>query len=149
MNRVPGGEARKGLPLATGVLDFFPSALLAVAAVSVAGAQQHNAFNTDGTPALTSYAPSLDADALMRHFLDRGDFDTDGLRHSAKVAWRALRLLQRELDDAVMLAAIRTPDPPPESLTQDEAAKIVAGDDGAEIPAFLKMKPVYVPNEPM
>jgi hypothetical protein len=30
--------------------------------------------------------------------IDRGKLDTDGMRHSAKVAWRALALLQTELD---------------------------------------------------
>ena len=33
---------RKGMPLATGVLDYFPDALLAVAACSKAGNDQHN-----------------------------------------------------------------------------------------------------------
>ena len=39
-----------------------------------------------------------EADALVRHLTERGGFDTDGLRHSAKVAWRGMALLQRELD---------------------------------------------------
>ena len=39
-----------------------------------------------------------EADALVRHLLDRGKRDTDGVRHSAKVAWRALALLQREIE---------------------------------------------------
>jgi hypothetical protein len=44
----------------------------------------------------------------MRHLLDRGTLDTDGLRHTAKVAWRALALLQRELDaEADRLSPLR------------------------------------------
>ena len=35
---------------------------------------------------------------MIRHFLDRGKLDSDGLRHSAKVAWRALALLQKEIE---------------------------------------------------
>jgi hypothetical protein len=31
----------------------------------------------------------------MRHFVERGTVDTDGVRHSAKVAWRALAPLAR------------------------------------------------------
>jgi hypothetical protein len=40
------------------------------------------------------------ADCIARHLVDRGTLDTDGLRHSAKVAWRALALLQEELEAA-------------------------------------------------
>lgn len=38
------------------------------------------------------------ADCVVRHLLDRGTVDTDGVRHSVKVAWRALALLQEELE---------------------------------------------------
>lgn len=38
------------------------------------------------------------ADCIMRHLVDRGTIDTDGITHSAKVAWRALALLQEELE---------------------------------------------------
>jgi hypothetical protein len=41
-----------------------------------------------------------ESDALMRHFLERGTIDTDGVRHSAKVAWRAMALLQKEIENA-------------------------------------------------
>lgn len=88
-------EARKALPLASGVLDYFPDALLAVAEVSRVGNEQHH----PGAPLHWDKSKSTDeADALLRHLLDRGTLDTDGLRHSGKVAWRALALLQRELD---------------------------------------------------
>jgi hypothetical protein len=40
------------------------------------------------------------ADTMMRHFLERGTVDTDGVRHSAKMAWRALALLQVEMEAA-------------------------------------------------
>lgn len=87
--------ARKEIPLATGVLDYFPDALTAVAKVSQAGNQQHN----PGTPLHWDRSKSGDeADALMRHFIERGTFDDDGLRHSAKMAWRALALLQKEIE---------------------------------------------------
>jgi hypothetical protein len=88
-------KARKGRPLCTGVLDYFPDALLAVAEVSRIGNDQHN----PGEPLLWAKEKSTDeADSLMRHLADRGKRDTDGTRHSAKVAWRALALLQREID---------------------------------------------------
>jgi len=37
-------------------------------------------------------------DALVRHLLSAGALDTDGVRHSAKVAWRALAMLQLEIE---------------------------------------------------
>lgn len=91
-------EERKALPIASGVLDYFPDALLAVAEVSRVGNEQHN----PGQPLHWAKEKSTDeADALLRHLIDRGTRDTDGMRHSAKVAWRALALLQRELDAEV------------------------------------------------
>lgn len=87
--------ARKQYPVASGVLDYFPDALIAVAEVSARGNQQHN----PGKPLHWDRAKSGDeGDALIRHFLERGTRDTDGLRHSAKMAWRALALLQKELE---------------------------------------------------
>lgn len=86
---------RKDVPIASGVLDYFPDALAAVAAVSKAGNDQHH----PGQPLFWNRSKSGDeADALIRHFLERGSTDTDGHRHSAKVAWRALALLQKELE---------------------------------------------------
>lgn len=89
--------ARKQRPVATGVIDYFPDALLDVAYLSWKGNQQHN----PGTPLHWDRTKSTDeADALMRHFIQRGTVDTDGVRHSAKVAWRALALLQKEIEAA-------------------------------------------------
>ena len=87
---------RKQRPLASGVLDYFPDALLEVAHTSWKGNEQHH----PGTPLHWDKSKSSDeADALLRHLSQRGTFDTDGVRHTAKVAWRALALLQRELDN--------------------------------------------------
>ena len=86
---------RKALPLLTGVLDYFPAALLAVAEVSRAGNEQHN----PGQPLHWARGKSTDqGDCLVRHLLQRGTLDSDGLRHTAKVAWRALALLQEEIE---------------------------------------------------
>jgi dATP/dGTP diphosphohydrolase len=86
---------RKKIPLASGVLDYFPSALIEIAKVSQAGNDQHN----HGQPLHWARAKSTDQDdTIMRHFMERGKFDTDGQRHSAKLAWRALALLQLELE---------------------------------------------------
>lgn len=88
--------ARKALPLCTGVLDYFPDALAAVCEASLGGNTQHF---VPGTPLHWDKSKSADeADSLLRHLVDRGKRDKDGVRHSAKVAWRALALLQREID---------------------------------------------------
>ena len=89
-------KERKNLPIATGVVDYFPDALAEVARVSQVGNIQHNGPDA---PLHWNRSKSTDeADALMRHFVERGGVDTDGLRHSAKVAWRSLALLQKELE---------------------------------------------------
>jgi len=89
--------SRKALPVATGVLDYFPDAIVAVAEVSRVGNDQHN----PGQPLHWEKSKSTDhADSLVRHLLERPGFDDDGVRHSAKVAWRALALLQTEIEDA-------------------------------------------------
>lgn len=86
---------RKEYPLATGCLDYFPLALVEVAHVSFVGNQQHN----PGQPLYWDRNKSTDeADAMLRHFKERGTYDGDGLRHSAKAAWRALAFLQKELE---------------------------------------------------
>lgn len=86
---------RKAHPITTGVLDYFPDALLAVSNVSKRGNDQHN----PGEPLHWAKEKSRDeADCIVRHLLQRGTIDTDGVRHSAKVAWRALALLQREIE---------------------------------------------------
>lgn len=89
-------QERKNLPLCTGVLDYFPDAIAAVAATSKAGNDQHN----PGQPLHWAKEKSTDhADCILRHLVDRGTIDTDGIRHSAKVAWRALALLQIEIEN--------------------------------------------------
>ena len=88
-------KERKKHPVATGVLDYFPDALVAIAHVSWAGNEQHN----PGEPLHWARGKSMDQDdTIIRHFLQRGTRDSDGLRHSAKMAWRALALLQLEIE---------------------------------------------------
>jgi hypothetical protein len=88
-------KERKNIPIGTGVLDYFPDALAEVAKASIAGNKQH----LDGEPLHWDRTKSADnADALIRHFLERGKFDVDSVRHSSKVAWRALAILQLEIE---------------------------------------------------
>lgn len=88
-------KSRKAVPLYSGLLKYFPDALIAVADLSRVGNDQHN----PGQPLHWAKEKSTDeTDALMRHLVDAGTRDTDGVRHSTKVAWRALANLQREIE---------------------------------------------------
>lgn len=92
---------RKTMPLCRGLLDYFPDALAAVAQVSYYGNEKHN----PGQPIHWERGLSMDQeDALMRHLAERGGLDEvmPGVfvRHSAQVAWRALAMLQLELEES-------------------------------------------------
>jgi len=96
LRTLPGdSNERKSIPITTGVIDYFPLALAEVAKVSVVGNRQHNL----GQPLQWSRGKSSDhADCILRHLIERGSKDSDGVPHSAKLAWRALALLQEELE---------------------------------------------------
>lgn len=88
---------RKEYPVITGVIDYFPLAIAEVARVSKVGNDQHN----PGQPLHWAREKSTDhANCIGRHLMERGTVDEDGTRHSAKMAWRALALLQTELEMA-------------------------------------------------
>lgn len=89
-------QQRKECPVFSGVLRYFPDAIKEVARVSFIGNEQHN----PGTPLHWDRSKSTDElDALTRHLIDAGKFDTDGTRHSAKIAWMALASLQKEIEN--------------------------------------------------
>jgi hypothetical protein len=91
----PDAAERKQYPVGTGVLDYFPDALAEVAKVSFTGNQQHN----PGQPLHWARGKSMDhSDTIIRHYIERGTLDIDGMRHTAKLAWRVLALLQQELE---------------------------------------------------
>jgi hypothetical protein len=93
-------EARKALPLATGVLAYFPDAVLAVAECSRIGNEKHNA----GEPLHWAKEKSTDEpDAMARHLIDCLALgptarQPDGIMHGAALAWRALAYLQRAIE---------------------------------------------------
>lgn len=83
-------------PVASGVLDYFPDAIAAVAECSRIGNDQHN----PGQPMHWNRDLSTEhGDKLLGHFMRRGTIDSDKVRHSAKVAWRSLALLQEEIEN--------------------------------------------------
>ena len=86
---------RKGIPVYSGVLCYFPDAIKEVARCSQVGNDQHH----KGKPLHWDRSKSGDElDALTRHLMEAGTMDTDGILHSTKVAWRALANLQKELE---------------------------------------------------
>jgi len=88
-------KARKNAPVYSGFLAYFPRAVVAVAELSRIGNEQHN----PGSPLHWDRSKSGDeADALVRHLLEHGSVDTDGVRHTTKAAWRAMALLEKELE---------------------------------------------------
>lgn len=90
---LPGDSAaRKATPIASGVLDYFPLALAAVARHSKRSNEKHN----PGEPMHWSRGKSDDhADCIIRHLIDRGTIDPDsGELHDVALAWRALAQLQ-------------------------------------------------------
>jgi hypothetical protein len=88
-------KERKTYPLWSGLMQYFPDALIAVAHCSYVANEQHN----PGEALRWAREKSADhEDTLLRHLMERGSVDTDGLRHSTKMAWRALAILQLELE---------------------------------------------------
>lgn len=90
-------KERKETPIYSGVLMYFPDAIMEVARVSFAGQKQHN----PDKPLFWDRTKSKEElESLTRHLMQAGQFDDDGVRHSAKVAWRALANLQKEIEKA-------------------------------------------------
>ena len=87
--------ARKAIPIYSGFVKYFPKAMAAVAELSRIGNEQHN----PGKPLHWDRSKSSDElDALTRHLSEAGTTDADGIKHSVKVAWRAMANLEKELE---------------------------------------------------
>ena len=85
-------KKRKQRPVFTGVIKYFPKAIMEIANVSLAGNEQHH---PDKPLHWDRNKSTDDFDAI-----DAGTIDSDGIRHTAKVAWRALACLEKELEAA-------------------------------------------------
>jgi hypothetical protein len=95
---VTKADERKGTPIYSGCLRYFPDALREVSRTSKIGNDQHN----PGQSLHWAKEKSTDhADALVRHLMDHEEnpYDDDGALHLAKVAWRALAHLQTYLEN--------------------------------------------------
>lgn len=98
-------EARKAVPIFSGVMRYFPAALAEVAKVSKAGNDKHN----PGQPLHWARGKSMDHfDCVVRHMIDAADLDAlidrgcaaeayvlqEQISEQAALAWRALADLQ-------------------------------------------------------
>jgi len=84
----------KQYPVFNGLLKYFPNACLYVSHVSLVSNEQHN----PGTEMHWDKSKSIGkGDEVVRHLMAEETFDTDGLRHRGKSAWRAMELLEREI----------------------------------------------------
>jgi hypothetical protein len=85
---------RKQRPVYSGVIKYFPDALMELSYTSWVGNDQHN----KGEPLHWAREKSTDQlDACVRHIINhsKGEIkDTDGVYHLAKAAWRVLAELQ-------------------------------------------------------
>lgn len=93
---------RKQKPIYTGVIKYFPKAINEVAYVSYIGNEQHN----PNQPLHWNREKSKDhLDAMLRHLADHASgekFDSDGVRHLAKCAWRILAELEIDLESDII-----------------------------------------------
>ena len=93
-------QNRKNMPLFSGVMMYFPDALLAVSQHSKRGGDKHH----PGQPLHWDKSKSADhADCIARHLIDIGPNwdnvdDETGSLHATALAWRALALLQTVLE---------------------------------------------------
>lgn len=114
-------KERKTFPIASGFMDYFPDAIAAVSNISHRGNEQHN----PGQPLHWARSKSTDeADTMLRHFLQRGTLDVDGVRHSAKMVWRALAMLQKEIEDEQPPTMVLIPNNQSGELPTDLAGSI-------------------------
>jgi hypothetical protein len=101
MDLLPRDSAgRKRIPIVSGVLNYFPAALLEVAKVSKAGNDKHN----PGQPLHHARGKSTDhLDSAVRHIMefeaDHNAIDPDtGVSVLASALWRVAAKLQEHLE---------------------------------------------------
>ena len=96
---------RKACPVVTGVLHYFPDAIMAISRVSKSGNDKHN----PGEPLHWARGKSNDhMDSEGRHLLTPTESDSDsGESERAHKAWRALADLQISEEKRLVAAGIR------------------------------------------
>jgi hypothetical protein len=90
-------EVRKGIPVYSGFIKYFPNAIKEVSECSMKANRQHNG---DEHLHWAMEKSKDELDALMRHLIDHAsgiEWDDDSIRHLTKVCWRSLAMLERTL----------------------------------------------------
>lgn len=88
---------RKGMPVASGAMHYFPRALAYLSMISKLGNDKHN----PGEPLHWSKEKSYDhLDCIARHLIDAGKRGDGGMRESGYLFWRAAANLECELEAA-------------------------------------------------
>lgn len=89
-------EERKQIRLYKCFFKYFPDAIVEIARLSYIANEQHN----PGTEPHWDKSKSKDEfDSMLSHMMEAGSVDKDGIRHSAKLAWRGLANLQKEIEE--------------------------------------------------
>jgi hypothetical protein len=91
-------NSNKDFPVYSGVLKYFPNAIMEVSRCSKIGNDQHHPEE----PLHWDKDKSTDhEDAMVRHLIKHASnpMDDDNVLHLAKVAWRALASLETYLED--------------------------------------------------
>lgn len=99
-------QTRKGIPIFSGFISYFPHAIAACAELSRIGNDQHN----PGQPLHWAKEKSQDElDALLRHVtdmsIDKVHRDPDGVLAAVKAFWRAGANLERMHDAGINIFA--------------------------------------------
>lgn len=103
-------KTRKGIPIYTGFVRYFPDAMAAVAQLSRIANEKHNPGETKIKWNKEQSTDELDC--LMRHMVDdvNDDRDSDGVMYATKIAWRGMSNLQRLADSGVDIFALLSAD---------------------------------------
>jgi len=129
-------KERKRIPLYSGLVRYFPDALIEVAKVSFIGNEQHH----PGEPLHWDRSKSADEDdAMLRHLWDAVDDPDHEVEHRRQQAWRSLAALQKACERRHILQTPKTEDISP------DLALLAAHPSPGELPPI---GPLITPNEP-
>jgi hypothetical protein len=123
---------RKDVPLYRGFVQYFPDAMCAVAELSMLASKQHGHAEIHWD----KNKSNDHLDCLLRHLVQADEYDTDGVLHATKVAWRAMAHLQivldREREDQMAARSVRGAGSSESSETQDNEDEEVEEDGQGE-----------------
>ena len=123
---------RKAAPVFSGVLMYFPKTMVALARLSLAGNIQHYG---PGTPLHWNREVSADhQDCMVRHAMQSGTEDADGILHDVKAAWRALAQCEVVLDRLSSVGADERELTPAEAAAYADPVAFIT----AHVPPFVQ-----------